>query len=176
MIDTYVNLLAEIEPARLVGRVRRVSGAVAECDGLRAPVGSLCEILPYGLRAEVVGFRDDVAVVIALGDTAGVRAGDTVMTVAGALRVPVGDGLIGRVIDAEGRPLDGGVPPAAAARVPLMRAAPAAMDRVRGTVAVATGVRAIDGMLPVARGQRVGLFSGSGVGKTTLLAMIARGA
>jgi len=172
MIERYAEALAAAEPARLVGRVRRVAGAVVECEGFRAPVGSICAI--GSLRAEVVGFRDDVAVAIALGETAGVRAGDAVVSAASAMRVPVGDGLIGRVIDAEGRPLDGG-PAVRGRRAPLSRPAPAAMERVRATEALPTGVRAIDGLLSCARGQRVGIFSGSGVGKTTLLAMIARG-
>ncbi len=177
MIGRYVELLADVESARLGGRVRRVTGAIAECEGLVVPIGSLCEIRPSGrepLRVEVVGFRDGAALAMALDETLGVREGDPVVSVAGALKVPVGDGLLGRVIDAEGRALDTAGPLPTALRSGLWRAAPTPTERTRSAASLPTGVRAIDGLLTCARGQRIGIFSGSGVGKTTLIGMIAR--
>ncbi len=169
--------LAGLEPARVLGRVRQVVGLVVQAEGLAAPVGALCEILPSGgpaVPCEVVGFRDEAALLMPLGDLEGVKRGDGIVLRARAPRVPVGRGFLGRVIDAQGNPIDGGPPVRPDRGSPLHARAPHPMERPRITEPLGTGVRAIDALHTCGKGQRVGLFSGSGVGKSTLLGMCAR--
>src|SRR5688572_2544238 len=175
--EQYFETLSGIDPARVIGRVRRVAGLIAECEGLSAPVGAVCAIRPSGgdaLRAEVVGFREEATLLMPFGEVTGVRRGDEVVCLQQAPRVAVGETLLGRVIDAEGNPLDGGAPPAAEDSRPLFGRAPSPLDRDRVVEPLATGVRAIDAFHTCGRGQRIGLFSGSGVGKSVLLGMMAR--
>lgn len=179
VLEPYLESLAGLDPARISGRVRRVAGLVAECEGLAAPVGAVCAIRPAvgeSLRAEVVGFRDDVTLLMPFGEVSGVRRGDDVVCLQTAPRVGVGESLLGRVLDAEGNPLDGGEIPITDETKPLFGKAPSPLDRDRVDEAFPTGVRAIDGFHTCGRGQRIGLFSGSGVGKSVLLGTIARGA
>jgi FliI/YscN family ATPase len=176
-LKPYFQTLSGLDSARILGRVRRVAGLIAECEGLAAPVGAVCAIQPAGgaaLRAEVVGFRDEGTLLMPFGDVSGVRRGDEVVCLQQAPRVAVGDALLGRVIDAEGNPLDGGAPPAADESRRLFGPAPSPLDRDRIVEPLATGVRAIDAFHTCGRGQRIGLFSGSGVGKSVLLGMLAR--
>jgi FliI/YscN family ATPase len=173
----YLEAVASLDPARISGRVRRVVGLVAECEGLSAPVGAVCEIRPFQgppLRAEVVGFREEATLLMPLGEVSGVRRGDEVTCLQTSQRVAVGDALLGRVIDAEGNPLDGGPAPVTDRTKPLFGRAPSPLDRDRILEPFPTGVRAIDAFHTCGRGQRLGLFSGSGVGKSVLLGMIAR--
>jgi type III secretion protein N (ATPase) len=127
------------------------------------------------LLAEIVGFREGEALALPLGDVAGVGTGDEVEGTGGRFEIEVGPELIGRVLDGLGRPLDGKPPPRGRA-VPVDRDPPPALGRRPVSEVFATGVRAIDGFLTLGVGQRVGLFAGSGVGKSTLLGAIARGA
>ena len=178
-LEPYFETLAGLDPARVTGRVRKVTGLIAECEGLEAPVGAVCAIRPTAgaaLRAEVVGFREDATLLMPFGEVAGVRRGDEVVCLQTVQRVSVGDALPGRVIDAEGNPLDGGAPPVADETRPLFGRAPSPLDRDRVVEPLSTGVRAIDAFHTCGRGQRIGLFSGSGVGKSVLLGMLARGA
>jgi flagellum-specific ATP synthase len=175
--EAYFETLSGLDPARITGRVRRVAGLIAECEGLTAPVGAVCAIRPAAgdaLRAEVVGFRDDATLLMPFGEVTGVRRGDDVVCLQQAPRVSVGDALLGRVLDAEGNPLDGGPPPVTDESRPLFGKAPSPLDRDRVREPLATGVRAIDAFHTCGRGQRIGLFSGSGVGKSVLLGMLAR--
>lgn len=177
IFEEQIGRLAGLEPARVRGRVRQLVGLGVQAEGIAAPVGAACEILAADVPpvpCEVVGFRDDVALLMPLGDLEGVRRGDPVVCRSRARRIPAGPGLLGRVIDAQGNPLDGGPPVPAARRVPLNARAPNPMDRPRITEPLATGIRAIDALHACGKGQRVGLFSGSGVGKSTLLGMCAR--
>jgi FliI/YscN family ATPase len=141
-------------------------------------VGDICEITGHGggppLPVQVVGFREGTLLTVPLGDTAGVRPGDRIVGRAGAVSVGVGPSLLGRVIDALGRPLDG-LPLRAETRYPLFPSPLNPMDRDPVVAPLGTGVRALDAMLTCGRGQRIGLFGGSGVGKSTLLGMITRG-
>ncbi|MGD9906097.1 MAG: FliI/YscN family ATPase [Vicinamibacterales bacterium] len=175
----YLRRLEESEPAPPFGAVTRVVGLVVESAGPRARVGDVCELRRGAggpsLPVEVVGFRDGRLVSVPLGDTAGIRPGDRIVLKGGVLSLPAGDGLLGRVIDGLGRPLDGRGPLAVADRAPLRPAAMNPLDRAPIVSPLGTGVRAIDGLLTCGRGQRLGLFGGSGVGKSTLLGMIARG-
>ena len=172
------ELLADLEPVRVRGRVRQAIGLVVQAEGLALPVGAACDIRISGGAAvpcEVVGFRDDVTLLMPLGELQGVRRGDEVLCRSQVQRVPVGRGLLGRVIDAQGAPIDGGPPLAVERLHPLQARAPHPLDRERILEPLGTGVRAIDALLTCGKGQRMGLFAGSGVGKSTLLGMCARG-
>lgn len=160
-----------------MGRVAKVVGLIVESNG---PEGSLGEqmFIHAGngrrIAAEVVGFSERRVLLMPIGNMEGIRPG---MVVEGTGRLPelaVGPGLLGRVIDPLGNPLDGGPPIPVEARMPVQANPPNPMRRKRIAQPLATGVRAIDGLLTLGKGQRVGIFSGSGVGKSTLLGMIAR--
>lgn len=175
--DDYVARVPYIEPAPVVGHVSRVVGLLVESLGPPASVGEICEVRTARgtLLVEVVGFRDGRLLSVPLGETAGVRPGDAIAARGHALTVPVGPGLLGRVIDGLGRPIDGRGAVTTTSRVPLRPDALNPMSRDPIVEPIGTGVRAIDAMLTVGRGQRVGVFGGSGVGKSTLLGMMARG-
>lgn len=165
--------------AVIEGQVHRLLGLTAESRGLFAPIGGSCEIHCRGgqkLRAEVVGFRQEHAVVAPCGDIWGISAGDRIVYRGRKSSVLVGPGLIGRVVDSEGKPLDGGPPLARGVEVPLHRAPGNPLRRRRVDRPLVTGVRAIDALLTVGRGQRMGILSGAGVGKSVLVGMIARNA
>jgi FliI/YscN family ATPase len=156
--------------------VLRVVGLLIESEGPRARLGEVCEIISGDtvLPAQVVGFRDGTLLTVPLGELAGIRPGDRIIARQGAISVPVGPQLLGRVVDALGRPLDDS-PLRLTDRVPLHPAPLNPMQRDTVTTPLPTGVRAIDGLLTCGRGQRLGLFGGSGVGKSTLLGMMTRG-
>ena len=158
------------------GSVSRVVGTEIELRGLRLAVGDAVELRVRGeLRlAEVVAVTDDASRALVLGEVTGIARGDRVRPRSGPLTSPVGPALLGRVIDALGRPIDGG-PPIDAPRISADAAAPPALARRRIDEPLDTGVRLIDTLCTVGRGQRLGLFAGSGVGKSTLLAMMVRG-
>src|SRR6478609_3689086 len=127
------------------------------------------------LSAEVVGFADGEALVVPLGELSGVGPDDLVESTGSGLEVGAGPSLLGRVLDGLGRPIDGQEPPTGLKWVPVDRAPPPALGRRPVDTALGTGVRVIDGLMTLGVGQRVGLFEGSGVGKSTLLGAIARG-
>lgn len=171
-------LLADLEPFRIRGRVRQAIGLVVQAEGLALPVGAVCDIRTAGGSAvpcEVVGFRDDVTLLMPLEELQGVRRGDEVHCRSWVQRVPVGRELLGRVIDSHGHPIDGRPPVVVEALQALQARAPHPLGRERILEPLGTGVRAIDALLTCGKGQRVGLFAGSGVGKSTLLGMCARG-
>jgi flagellum-specific ATP synthase len=176
--DRYFTRLALAEPAPVTGHVVRVVGLLVESNGPAASVGEICEIRHdrgAPLAVEVVGFRDGRLLSVPLGDTAGVRPGDRIVSLGSSLTVPVGEALLGRVIDGLGRPIDGRGALGAVDEAPLRPEALNPMAREPIAKAIGTGVRAIDALLTCGRGQRIGVFGGSGVGKSTLLGMMARG-
>jgi FliI/YscN family ATPase len=179
-LATAMNQVERAEPMREHGRLIRVVGLVIESTGPEAAVGELCRIGPVpgqgapSILAEVVGFREDRLLLMPIGEVPGLRPGWEVVATGRGLTVPVGHELLGRVVDGLGRPLDGGPPIRATARVPLHSSPPDAMTRRRITDPFATGVRVIDGLLTAGEGQRMGIFAGSGVGKSVLLGMIAQ--
>jgi flagellum-specific ATP synthase len=175
-LDRYDRLLASKPFAHAYGSLLGFNGLVIEADGPDTRVGELCEIdggTPgQGVCAEVVGFRDGR--VLPFGHLRGVAVGARIRALGRALRVPVSRSMIGRVIDAFGEPLDGGADIPAESHRDIQRVPINPMHRAPLDEALETGVRAIDGVLPLAKGQRVGVFAGSGVGKSTLLGMMAR--
>ena len=177
-VDRARTRVGSVPLVRPVGRVAQVVGTVIEARGLRASVGDLCWILGEtgrrSVAAEVVGFRDEGLLLMPFDDLHGVAPGQRVTTARDALRVPVGPQLLGRVIDAFGRPVDGGPRIDGAEHISARPRIPAAMSRQRVARPQQTGVRAIDAFTPCARGQRVGIMAGSGVGKSVLLGMISR--
>jgi len=169
--------LARLEsaaPRRESGRVTEVTGLVvrATVPGIR--VGEIVTLEGSGLEAEVVGFRGDEAVLMPLGEAAGIGPDSLVTATGRPLSIGVSHGLLGRVLDGLGRPIDGGGPVAGATPWPVDRPAPDPLARRRVSRPLALGVRALDALLTVGEGQRVGLFAGSGVGKSTLMGQIAR--
>jgi len=175
----YFEVLRHVEPRVLSGTVRSCRGLAFVVEGLRLPIGSMVRIEPRhesGTAAvgEVVGFDGGSAVLMTLEGGAGVAAGDRVIADSMPAFAMVGDSLVGRVIDALGRPIDGGVEPSRLRPRALHPRTMNPMLRRPVREPLETGIRAIDGLLPVGRGQRVGLFSGAGVGKSSLLASMAR--
>ena len=158
------------------GTVRRVVGTELELTGLRLAVGDAVDVVSRdGARvAEVVAVADGACRALVLGGIDGIARGDRVRPRPGPLTSPIGDALLGRIVDALGNPLDGG-PPIDAPRDRVDAPALHALERQRIAEPLATGVRLIDTLCTVGRGQRLGLFAGSGVGKSTLLAMMVRG-
>lgn len=169
---------ARTSPWPLQGQVERVTGLVVESRGPRGSLGDSCRLELGGkageIEAELIGFRRGSTLLMPLGDMTGVQPGDRVRLSPRPPDVPVGDLLLGRVIDALGQPLDGLGPLAADGRAPLHRSAPPALERPRIDRPLATGVRSIDALLTCGCGQRLGIFAGAGVGKSILLGMIAR--
>jgi len=177
LLQNALDAARAVNRPRAEGRVRGIRGIAIQVTGLRAAIGDSCTIEAEGgstrIPAEVVGFDGDDAVVLALGDQHRVAPWDRVCNEHRPLTVPVGAGLLGRVVDALGRPLDGGPPPVGAMR-PVTGDAPSPLQRAPITEPIETGVAAIDGMLTCGKGQRIGIFAGSGVGKSTLMGTIAR--
>ena len=173
-------------PFRLLGRVTKVVGLTVEVEGLNTFIGEVCDVHvpgePGPVQGEVVGFRGPTSLLMPLGELRGIRPGCRVEPLGRALTVRVGEHLLGRVLDGLGRPLDGstagqperGPAAGAGAAYPVHNAPPDPLRRRRIDQVLATGVRAIDGFLTCGRGQRLGVFAGSGVGKSVLLGMLCR--
>jgi flagellum-specific ATP synthase len=175
--DTLCDQLRHLLPSYLCGSVVRTSGMTAAVADFPAPVGAIVEIdrqTGGPLAGEVIGFHDDLTLVYLLDNLQGLRRGNRVRLVKTSRWIRVGSGLLGRVINAHGQTIDGRPQPALAHRAPLDGRAPPAIARPRIDEALSTGVRAIDGMLTCGKGQRMGIFSGSGVGKSITLGMMAR--
>jgi flagellum-specific ATP synthase len=169
--------ISAVMPTGLVGSVARTEGMTVSVAGFPAPVGALAEIerqTGAALPAEVIGFRDQLTLLYPLRDLEGVRHGNRVRLVRTSRWLRVGRALLGRVLDADGRAVDGRPQPALEGRAGFQCQPPHPCDRPRIDAPLATGVRAIDGLLTCGKGQRLGIFAGSGVGKSTLLGMMAR--
>lgn len=159
------------------GRVARLTGLTAAVAGLPAPVGAVVEIERQQdgpVEGEVVGFRDDVTLVCPLGELHGVRRGNRVRLARSRSWLRVGPELLGRVINACGRAIDGRPQPPLPDRTTLACEPPSPVERPRIDTPLSTGIRAIDGLLTCGKGQRMGIFSGSGVGKSVTLGMMSR--
>ncbi|WP_051662909.1 FliI/YscN family ATPase [Alicyclobacillus macrosporangiidus] len=177
MADELAGILASQPLYRLYGRVTKVVGLTVESIGPPARVGELCRVFADGdaeCLAEVVGFRDERLVLMPMGEVSAMAPGADVLATGEVLCAPCGEGLLGRVLDGLGEPLDGLGPLRAEVRRPVDAMPPNPLQRPRIDRPLQTGVRAIDSLLTVGAGQRMGIFAGSGVGKSTLLSMIAR--
>ena len=182
IFDKYLETADLIDPIKCVGRVTRVQGLLIESRGPQAIIGEICRIeLSKGenssgrqIRAEVVGLRDEFVQLMVYGETAGIEVGCRVVASGSQLDIAVSPKLLGRILDPFGKPLDGKGEVESSIRYPALASPPDPYNRPRIKQRISTGIRAIDGMLAVGRGQRIGIFAGSGVGKSTLLGMIAR--
>lgn len=178
-LTRFVARLAHLNPVLVSGRVVQVIGLTVEVVGLNCQIGEVCEIHTgeaHPLLAEVIGFRNDRLLLMPLGGLEGIKPDSTVTPVSKAFKAPVGHSLLGRVLDGLGQPIDGGGPLEAVDWVSTNRPAPHPFRRPPVVDPLVTGVRVIDGMLTCGKGQRMGIFAGSGVGKSTLLGSIARNA
>ncbi len=177
-LDKYFQVLDSVDPVKLNGRVTKVVGLVIESEGPSVGIGELCFIYPRKrkrpIRAEVVGFRDNKVLLMPLGDMVQVEPQSEVVASGECLGVKVSSDLLGRVLDGLGNPLDGKPPVISNQLYCVSRTPPHPLTRPRIKKALPTGVRAIDGTLTLGEGQRIGIFSGSGIGKSVLLGMIAR--
>jgi type III secretion protein N (ATPase) len=180
ILGTYLDRLDQVDTVQVRGRVRQVTGLVVRAAVPEARVGEVVEIALRGgggLRAEVVGFEGDDIVLMPLGAVEGLGPQSEVEPLGRPMSIRCGEGLLGRVLDGLGRPIDGkgALDGPGFEEWSIMRDPPNPLDRMRITKPLEMGIRAIDGLLTVGEGQRVGLFAGSGVGKSTLMGQIAKG-
>ncbi|HSQ41003.1 MAG TPA: EscN/YscN/HrcN family type III secretion system ATPase, partial [Fibrobacteraceae bacterium] len=174
------NILESIVQERLPvlrGRVAKIIGLTIECEGPSASIGELCHIQSGDreiCKGEVVGFRDQRTLVMPLGPLDGIRPGMEVVADGTTLSAPVGSQILGRVLDGMGVPIDKRGPLENTARRSIYASPPNALQRQRISTPMFTGIRAIDAFLTIGHGQRMGIFAGSGVGKSVTLGMIAR--
>ena len=176
-LERYIRHLPHIDPLRSTGEVVELRGLLIESTGPAAAVGDFCEVLSASgrtIRVQVVGFSNGRILSMPLEETDGLRLGDTIVARPHAARVAVGPQLLGRVLDGFGQPMDGKPPIQADAAYELYRSPESPLTRSHITEPLVTGIRVIDGMLPCGKGQRIGIFGGSGVGKSTLLGAMAR--
>ncbi len=176
--NKYQSLIGASDVVRATGRISGLVGLTIEADGPTARVGDLCMLEELQTRqkipAEVVGFRRGHVLLMPIGDHHGIGPGWVVSATGESLTAPVSENLLGRVVDALANPIDGRGPVAGTIRRPLNCTPPHPLTRPRVTDRLTTGVRVIDTLLTLGKGQRMGLFAGSGVGKSTLMGMIAR--
>ena len=173
----YLESVVEAETIKYTGRVIAVRGLQIESNGPRSVIGEMCSIVlrdGTSLLAEVVGLEDNKVHLTAFGETKGIEVGNEVIASGSVLQVPVGMNLLGRTLDATGRPCDNLGELVPETYYPAINTAPDPLTKLPVNKRLTTGVRAIDSLLTVGKGQRIGIFAGSGVGKSTLLSMIAR--
>lgn len=175
--ETYREAVWDANPYTYGGTVKSVVGLLIESAGPPCRIGEICRLLPKDREAvlgEVVGFRDNLVLLMPYGDLEGISRGTKVEATGKAVRVAVGPGMLGRTLDALGAPIDGLPHWPVDCHYPAMEKPPGPLER--GTICepIGTGIKAIDSLLTLGKGQRVGIFSGSGVGKSTLMGMIAK--
>lgn len=178
-LDKYQRLLDSRSFVRYIGKVTKVVGLTIEAEGPETHIGALCYIKSRQNKtvlAEVVGFKNKQVLLMPIGDMNGIGPGNHVLAADKDLEVGVGQSLLGRVLDGLGNPMDGKGPLQVEKYYPVNNMPPNAMTRPRINQILPLGVKCIDGLLTVGKGQRMGIFAGSGVGKSTLMGMIARNA
>jgi FliI/YscN family ATPase len=176
-LKIYHDTLARLETCRWTGSVTELVGLLVESKGPEAAVGDFCEISTRAgrrIRTQVIGFRDGRVLSMPLEETDGLHLGDPIITRREDARMEAGPQLLGRVIDGFGKPMDDLGPLSGGEPYDLYAAPPGPLDREPIGEALATGIRAIDSLLTCGKGQRIGIFGGSGVGKSTLLGAMAR--
>jgi flagellum-specific ATP synthase len=178
MLDALARTVESVPRLGHYGRVSRVVGLVIEATGLDVGLGELCRITSLvdegSVLAEVVGFHERGVLLMPLGEMEGLHPGSSVQPLGRSFGVDVGPGMLGRILNGLGHPIDGLGKVHVEERRPLSAEPPNPLDRKLVDEPLETGVRAVDGLLTLGRGQRIGIFSGSGVGKSTLLGMVAR--
>ncbi|MCY8541553.1 flagellar protein export ATPase FliI [Bacillus haynesii] len=179
MLKQLLECIETADSFKRYGKVKQAVGLMIESKGPECSIGDVCKIYtkgdgPKAIKAEVVGFKDQNILLMPYLEAANIAPGSIVEATGESLRVKVGSGLIGQVVDAFGNPLDGSALPKGLAQVSTDQAPPNPMKRPPIREKMAVGVRSIDSLLTVGKGQRVGIFAGSGVGKSTLMGMIAR--
>ncbi len=176
-MSDLASQLERVMPTSITGRVARTIGMAISVNGFPAPLGATVAVerdTGGPLMAEVVGFQEQATILYPMGSTNGVRRGDRVRMVKTGRWIRVGDGLLGRVVNAFGEVIDGRTPPLLNRRADLDESPPPSVKRPRIREPLTTGVRAMDALLSCGRGQRMGIFAGSGVGKSVLLGMMTR--
>lgn len=178
-VDKYLQILDRTNVYTLRGRISQVVGLTIESDGPRVSLGELCIIKNSNLRnsylpCEVVGFKDNKTLLMPLGELEGIGPGSEIVAMGRSLSVNVGFNLVGRVLNGLGKPIDDRGPLETEQVYPVMNLPPNPLQRRRITEVLSVGIKAIDGLITIGKGQRMGILAGSGVGKSTLLGMIAR--
>jgi len=178
MLKRYIDTVQELDTIKYQGRVIRVQGNLIESSGPQAVIGEVCRvIIPRSGRehlAEVVALKDQRVQLMPYDDIQGIEAGCPVIATGEQLSVQVSEHLLGRVLDGLGHPIDGRGGIKGTSRLSVFRTPPSPLHRKPIERQIITGIRSIDSMIPLGEGQRIGIFAGSGVGKSTLLGMIAR--
>ena len=178
-LEKFNTAIDHCKSMNMIGKVVQIVGLVIECNGPNVSMGELCYVHSHfedvePLPAEVVGFREGYVLLMPLGETKGIGPGCQVVSAQKVLQVKVGPELLGRVIDGLGNPIDGKGPILCQKEYPIQADPPAPLERPVIKNSLYVGVRAIDGLITMGQGQRIGIMAGSGVGKSTLLSMIAR--
>lgn len=177
-INNIIEQIQSVAPVRLVGSVVRTEGTTISAVGFPAPIGAIAKVERRDesgdLLAEVIGFRDNLTILYSYSELTGVRRGAKIELAKTTLWLPVGDELLGRVVDAFGRTIDSGPAPISTARARFDRKPPDPCSRPRIERVLSTGVRAVDALFTCGQGQRIGIFAGSGVGKSVTLGMMTR--
>jgi flagellum-specific ATP synthase len=175
-LQKYQNILEGEDFVELAGKIKKVVGLTVESRGPEAAIGDLCTICTHkgDIPAEVVGFSDENLLLMPFGSMKGIGVGSKVISRKDVLSIKVGEDLIGRVLDGLGEPIDGLGSFTGSEYYPVDYEAPHPLERNRIREPLQLGIKAIDGLLSIGKGQRMGIFAGSGVGKSTLLGMIAR--
>jgi flagellum-specific ATP synthase len=176
--DQYLNAILGTETVLMKGKITKIIGLVIEADGPSINLGELCYIYPRIdaplLPAEVVGFRENRVLLMPLGEMQGIGPGSEVVSSRNLLRVKVGPSLLGRILDGLGNPIDGKGPLVGECDYPIQNTPPPPLSRRRICEPVSVGIRAVDGLMTLGKGQRMAILAGSGVGKSTMMGMIAR--
>jgi len=176
-LTKYRTLVKNIKPVTYLGRVSQIVGLTIESIGPHVSMGEMCRIKldeNTDVRAEVVGFKNSKVLLMPLGEMEGIGLGQQIKATGEILSVSVGSALKGRVLNGLGEPIDNKGPLLSEEEYPVQKAAPDPLKRNRISKPLKMGVKTIDGLLTIGKGQRVGIFAGSGVGKSTLMGMIAR--
>jgi flagellum-specific ATP synthase len=177
-LEKYMNVVENENFIKFTGKVSKLIGLTIESIGPAVEVGEVCLIYPMKgnnpIVSEVIGFKGEVVLLMPLGEMSGIGPGSKVVATGQTLHVNVGENLLGRVLDGLGDPIDGRAKPNVKKKYPANNAPPNPLTRDRINEPLSLGIKAIDGLLTVGKGQRIGIFAGTGVGKSTLLGMIAK--
>jgi flagellum-specific ATP synthase len=177
LLADYIDTVQGCLPQEVRGRVAQMRGLTIAAEDLPVPIGATCLIhsrAGKSIRVESIGFVGSLTLLMPLDEAMGVASGDPVTCIRAQQSIAVGESMMGRIVNAMGEPIDNGAPIIPEAFYPLHRLAPPAMQRKRISEVISTGIRSIDGMITVGSGQRLGIFAGTGVGKSVMLGMVAR--